>query len=69
VDFVCLDRRLVVEVDGPHHDWADSDTARDAFPRRRGFRVLRFENREVAMQLDEVLGAIENYLEDLELAE
>jgi very-short-patch-repair endonuclease len=67
VDFVCLSRRLVVEVDGAHHDWLESDAARDEFLRRRGFRVLRFANRAVALELDNVLGAIANYLADVML--
>ena len=67
VDFACLSRRLVVEVDGSHHDWLESDATRDAFLRRQGFRVLRFDNRAVAMQLDNTLGAIANYLADLSL--
>ncbi|MDF1597397.1 MAG: endonuclease domain-containing protein [Acidimicrobiia bacterium] len=69
VDFVCLLRRLVVEVDGPHHDWDERDGPRDEYLRVRGFRVLRFTNREVTTELDDVLGAIRNYLEDLDLTE
>ena len=46
-DFVCFEKRLVVEIDGPSH--ADEsqrryDTARDQWFRRDGFRVLRLSN-------------------------
>ena len=45
VDFVCLDARLIVEVDGPMHDRPEqrlSDAARDAYLRNQDFRILRF---------------------------
>ena len=50
VDFVCLERRLIIELDGgQHNEQADRqyDAARDAWLRSQGFRVLRFWNNEV----------------------
>ena len=47
VDFVCLDPRVVIEVDGGQHAESRSDAARDAFLRTHGYRVLRFWNHEV----------------------
>ena len=47
VDFVCFERRLVVEVDGPTHEGAEQqakDSERDAWLRGQGFRVLRLPN-------------------------
>ena len=47
VDFVCFDRRLVVEVDGPTHEGAEQqakDRERDAWLLEQGFRVLRLPN-------------------------
>ena len=42
-DFVCLERRLVVEVDGGQHDARyQYDAIRDRELAARGFRVLRF---------------------------
>ena len=41
-DFVCLDAKLVIEVDGSQHAESGQDSARDAELRRGGFRVLRF---------------------------
>lgn len=46
VDFLCLDARLIVEVDGPLHRRAENqmyDSERDAALRERGFRVLRLD--------------------------
>lgn len=44
-DFVCLQRRLIVETDGRTHEDAEAkarDVARDAWLSRAGYRVLRF---------------------------
>ncbi len=57
VDFVCLDARLVVEIDGGQHS---DQTAHDANRTRglqlRGYQVLRFWNNEV---LDNLAGVVE----------
>jgi very-short-patch-repair endonuclease len=47
VDFVSLERWLIVEADGSQHADNLSDRRRDAHLRRLGFRVLRFWNNEV----------------------
>lgn len=50
VDFVSLDARLVVELDGGHHDDADVrayDEERSLFLAGHGFTVLRFWNDDV----------------------
>jgi very-short-patch-repair endonuclease len=47
VDFVCFDRRLVVEVDGPSHESAEQqekDRERDRWLRKQSFRILRLPN-------------------------
>ena len=59
VDFVCLHRRLVVEVDGGQHaEQRAYDDARDTWLRRAGFRVLRFSDRDVLTALKSVEQAI-----------
>ena len=66
VDFLCLRHRLIVEADGPFHD-PQNDERRDGWLRARGFRVLRFSNREIAgldMVLGRILAAVEAPLED-----
>jgi len=58
VDFACLERRLIVEVDGESHSFGDQprrDAARDAILRREGFRVLRIAARDVLKNMDGVL--------------
>jgi adenine-specific DNA-methyltransferase len=54
-DFVCLEAKLVIEVDGGQHvDQAAYDAARTAFFVSLGFRVLRFWNNDVLQNLDGV---------------
>jgi len=61
LDFVCLDRRLVVELDGGQHNQPlqeEHDRVRDAVLARAGFLVLRFPNSQVRTNIDGVLHAI-----------
>jgi very-short-patch-repair endonuclease len=64
LDFVCLRHRLVVEADGPFHDPA-RDAARDAWLLAKGFRVLRFSNREIQGSPDLVADRILSALDEL----
>ncbi len=59
VDFCCVERRLIVEVDGGQHATAtEEDRARTEHLEALGYRVLRFWNNEVLSQLDAVLEVI-----------
>jgi very-short-patch-repair endonuclease len=55
VDFVCLEKRLVIEVDGGQHaENANYDTQRDDWLRDQGFAVLRFWNHDVLKNITDV---------------
>jgi very-short-patch-repair endonuclease len=59
VDFVCFDKRIVVEVDGGQHAiQRDKDIERDSYLIKNGFKVLRFWNNEVLQNIEGVLGEI-----------
>jgi len=58
VDFACLSRRLIIEVDGSQHADNACDRERDQWLRSLGFRVLRFWNHDVLFNTDEVVGTI-----------
>nr|WP_245872967.1 endonuclease domain-containing protein [Deinococcus planocerae] len=62
VDFVALERRLVIELDGSHHAGSEYDAVRDAELLARGFTVLRFWNNEVTDNLKGVLTQIAHAL-------
>lgn len=61
VDFACLARRLVVELDGGQHE-AAIDARRTRYLQGCGYRVLRFWNNDVFNQQDAVLAAIRDAL-------
>jgi very-short-patch-repair endonuclease len=61
LDFVCFERRLVIELDGGHHGetkQATHDEIRDSVLRREGFQVLRFWNSQVRSNLDGVMRSV-----------
>ncbi|MFA6458354.1 MAG: endonuclease domain-containing protein [Patescibacteria group bacterium] len=57
-DFVCFEKRVVVELDGSQHAESEKDLLRDKWFSQQGFRVLRFWNNEVFENLDGVLEKI-----------
>ena len=60
-DFVCLDRKLVIEVDGAYHSQEEQllwDENRDELLKSNGFKILRFTNDEVLFNIDSVLDKI-----------
>jgi very-short-patch-repair endonuclease len=60
VDFACLAARLIVEVDGPTHDFTtDSDARRERWLESRGYRVLRFTADEILQDPETVALTIE----------
>ena len=59
VDFICVEKQLIVEIDGGQHaTMTELDNRRTEFLNARGYRVLRFWNNEVLRQLDAVLARI-----------
>ena len=65
VDFVCLERRLIIEVDGGYHAVnRKEDADRTKWLEAEGYRVLRFWNDEVLNNLEGVLSAIERALSE-----
>jgi very-short-patch-repair endonuclease len=62
VDFVCFEKKLVVEIDGSQHLDNKNDLARDAKLKAQGYRVLRFWNNEITDNLDGVLAVILQHL-------
>ena len=63
LDFACLERMLVVELDGGQHgDRVEQDERRTRVLQSAGFVVLRFWNNEVFEQIDGVVEVIQRQL-------
>ena len=58
VDFICFERRLIVEADGSQHAESEYDQRRDRFLRSEGFSVLRFWNNDVLQSPAGVFDAV-----------
>jgi very-short-patch-repair endonuclease len=55
VDFVCRERRLIIELDGGQHAERPKDKQRDSELRTLGYRVIRIWNNDVIENVDGVL--------------
>jgi len=59
VDFVCFEKKLIVEVDGgQHNEQVIYDSERNEWLKKQGFRILRFWNNQVLKEIDGVEGGI-----------
>jgi very-short-patch-repair endonuclease len=68
-DFMCMDLKLIIEVDGLTHQWEETvtkDKRKDADLKEAGFTVLRFTDHEVLTQMPRVKQTIENTIEAIE---
>ncbi len=58
VDFACLPKKLIIELDGPQHfetEAAQYDIERDEWLTARGYRILRYRNQELDENIQAVL--------------
>ncbi|RCW30065.1 isoleucine--tRNA ligase [Marinilabilia salmonicolor] len=65
VDFVCLSKMVIVEVDGGYHEKADvkkADEQRTKILENLGYKVIRFSNEEVIGNTGSVIERIKNVL-------
>ena len=59
LDFVCLEEKLVIEVDGSQHfEQINKDEVRTKILEKAGFRVMRFWNNQVMNEFENVKEAI-----------
>jgi very-short-patch-repair endonuclease len=67
-DFICLDKRLIIEVDGLIHQLPENiedDQTRTQILEGKGFTVVRFTNEEILNQKEKVLQSILSHLNQL----
>ncbi|MCF0198013.1 MAG: acetylglutamate kinase [Bacteroidaceae bacterium] len=71
-DFLCFDRRLVIEIDGGYHaneEQINNDQERTAYLMSQGLTVLRFTNEQVLGDIHTVLNEIKNQIEKSKMEE
>ena len=65
VDFLCNEKKLVIELDGEYHfekETIEYDKKRTKFLESLGLTVIRFENQDVLYDTERVLKEIEKFL-------
>lgn len=65
VDFCCHEKRLIIELDGGHHNQgeeAQADKMRQAYLESLGYRVLRFWNNDLDQNIEGVYEVIQRAL-------
>lgn len=58
MDFVCFEKKIIIEVDGGQHNENVRDKNRDDWLYKNGFRILRFWNSDVLKDTEGVLAQI-----------
>jgi len=58
VDFLCIEHKLIVELDGSQHIESSRDSRRDAWLAANGYRVRRFWNDDVLRQQQSIIETI-----------
>ena len=67
VDFYAPTKRLVIELDGAHHftpPQASYDRRRSEYLEKLGLQVLRFDDRQVLLEIDSVLQVVFRTLDE-----
>ena len=65
-DFLCVEKKLIIEVDGGYHSKPEqqkADSSRSQYFYERGYVEMRFTNEEVLSDIDMVLNRIEHILQ------
>ena len=55
LDFVCFEKRIIIEIDGSQHASSTRDAAREAILMAEGFRIARYWNNDVLQRPSAVL--------------
>lgn len=70
VDFVCLDIKLIIEVDGDYHFTEEQrrlDAIRSDFLYKMGFYVMRFTNTQILVDTENSLERIKETIDKLKI--
>ena len=65
LDFICKEKRLIIELDGEIHNKKENkeyDTIRDKYFIELEYSVLRFSNKQIEESIKEVIEKIKSYM-------
>jgi len=64
VDFVCLPKKTIIEIDGPIHNFKkEADEKRTQYLKSVGYEILRFKNEEVLADPEKIAQQIASFLD------
>ena len=59
IDFICINEKLIIELDGSQHQQQQThDAQRTMFLQQAGYRVIRFWDNDVLLQTESVMQVI-----------
>jgi len=62
-DFYCPAKKLIIEIDGGQHlNNKEKDSERSNYLESLGFKVIRFWNKEINLEIDTVINKVETEL-------
>jgi len=65
VDFVCYEKKIIIELDGgQHNEFREKDIPREKWLEKQGFKILRFWNTDIIKNINGVLTIIKEYCEN-----
>ncbi len=64
VDFVCLEKRLIIELDGGQHANNKKDLERNIFLKSKGYKIIRIWDNELLVNKESVLEMIQNVIDN-----
>lgn len=61
-DFICFEKRLIIEIDGGQHNQSFADVIRNFYLKKENFRIIRFWNNEIDNNFDGCIKFLTNEL-------
>lgn len=62
-DFVCIEKMLIIEVDGGQHNEDEKDKIRTTYLQKRGYEVIRFWNNDILKNIEGVVDTLSRKLQ------
>jgi very-short-patch-repair endonuclease len=63
VDFLCIEKKIIIELDGSQHaENQTADSRRSEYLKEKGYQILRFWNNDVLVSGEAVSNTILSYL-------